>query len=174
MPGISLQPDEARLLQVLITAIGAKKALEIGTLAGYSGTWIARALPEDGKLFTLEKSSKHARVARASFERAGLGERVTLLEGSALDSLPKLGSEAPFDFAFLDADQERYSDYFRWIDGYLRPGGILTAHNAFGHGRWETPGSPMDAFLTMLSQRPDYTSTIVSVGDGMLVAVKNR
>ena len=90
LPQISLKAHEGRLLQFLVLAVGAKNAVEIGTLAGYSGTWLARALPEGGKLYTLEKSSKHAQVSRASFERAGVAHKVEVLEGDALDSLKKI------------------------------------------------------------------------------------
>src|SRR5579864_4337202 len=87
LPQISVKSFEGRLLQILVHASGAHKIVEIGTLAGYSGTWLARALPADGKLYTLEKSSKHADVARASFERSGVADKVEIIQGDAMDSL---------------------------------------------------------------------------------------
>lgn len=180
MPKISLRSDEARTLQLLIKAIGARKVLEIGTLAGYSGTWIARALPADGKLITLEKSSKHAGVARASFEKAGVSGKVTLIEGAALDSLKKVESEAPFDLIFMDADRSSYPTYLQWVSegNHLRVGGILAIHNAFASGRIITPESAddkaMSAIEQTLAKSDQFEASIIGVGDGTLVAVKVR
>ena len=178
LPHISLQAYEGKTLHLLITAIGARKALEIGALAGYSGVWIARALPADGKLITLEKSSKHASVARASYQHAGVGHKVTLIEGAALDLLPGLKSEAPFDLAFVDADRANYVNYFHWISEALRPGGILVVHNAFANGHILSPQSDDDrgmaAFQKELAHDSRFDSNILGVGDGMVVAVKKR
>jgi caffeoyl-CoA O-methyltransferase len=130
MPDIGLQPFEGRLLQFLAEMIGAKKIVEIGTLAGYSGTWMARALPPDGKLITVEVSSKHASVARANFDNAGLGTKVEIRQGDAHDILSKLSSQAPFDMVFIDADKESYPFYLDWAIANLRIGGLVAAHNA--------------------------------------------
>ena len=176
VPQISLQAYEARILQILIKAIGARKALEIGALAGYSGTWIARGLPDDGKLITLEKSSKHAKIARAAYEHAGVNNKVTLIEGAALELLPGLKAEVPFDLVFVDADRANYVNYFHWISEALRPGGVLTVHNAFANGRILSPQSDDDrgmaAFQKELASDKRFDSTILGVGDGMVVAVK--
>src|SRR5690606_18777266 len=131
MPQISLSPQEGRLLQFLVRSVGARKAVEIGTLAGYSGTWLARALPEDGRLITLEMDSKHARVARANFERAGVSGKVELIEGPALSSLKNIQDRGPFDFVFIDADKGGYPRYLEWAISNLRSGGMVAAHNAF-------------------------------------------
>ena len=131
MPQISLSAQEGRLLQWLAQVVGASRIVEIGTLAGYSGTWLARALPEDGMLYTLEVSSLHARVARASFARGGLTARVQLLEGPALESLQTVSAQAPFDLIFIDADKEGYPQYLAWALEYLRVGGVIASHNAF-------------------------------------------
>lgn len=178
LPKISLAADEGRLLQVLIKAINARKVLEIGTLAGYSGTWIARALPADGKLITLEVSGKHASVARASFERAGVNDRTRVLEGEALPTLEKLAGEAPFDFVFLDADPENYPKYLHYIMEYLRPGGMITAHNALegsptaNYRERRTEG--MRAFNATLATDPRFTSVVLPFSAGIMVALKNR
>jgi len=176
LPRISVQAFEAKTLQLLIKAIGARKVLEIGALGGYSGVWIARALPAGGKLITLEKSSKHAQVARASYQHAGVGDKVTLIEGAALDLLPRLKSEAPFDLVFVDADRANYVNYFRWIGEALRPGGILAVHNAFANGRILSPQSDDDrgmaAFQKELANDSRFDSNILGVRDGMVVAVK--
>lgn len=176
MPRISLQPHEGRLLQFLVLASGARKAVEIGTLAGYSGVWLARGLPADGKLYTLEVSSKHAKVARGSFERAGVSNKVELLEGAALDSLKKLSSKGPFDLVFIDADKEGYPQYLAWAVENLRPGGMVTAHNAFRGGSVIAPKEDgdraMDAFNRALAADKRLESTILAIGDGMAVGIK--
>jgi caffeoyl-CoA O-methyltransferase len=175
MPAISVRPFEGRLLQFLVYSTGAKKVVEIGALAGYSGTWIARALPADGKLYTLEKSSKHAAVARSSFARAGLSN-VELLEGDAPDSLKKLTAKGPFDLVFIDADKPGYPAYLAWSVENLRLGGMVAAHNAFRSGRVLAPESEddraMDAFNRALAAESRLESFILAIGDGMAVGVK--
>lgn len=176
IPAISVRAFEGRLLQFLVYSTNAKKVIEIGALAGYSGTWIARALPADGKLYTLEKSSKHAAVARTSFERAGVSGKVELLEGDAQDSLKKLASKAPFDLIFIDADKAGYPAYLAWSVENLRPGGMVAAHNAFRNGKVIAPESDddraMDAFNRALAAEPRLESFILAIGDGMAVGVK--
>jgi caffeoyl-CoA O-methyltransferase len=176
MPKISLQPDEGRLLQFLIKTSGAKKALEIGTLAGYSGTWIARALPTDGHLYTLERSGKHAGVARAGFAHAGLSDKVTVFEGAALELLRKVEAYAPFDFMFIDADPESYVTYLDWVRRHLRVGGVLAAHNAFTAGNIAAPvddrSRGMAAFHQALRGDAGFEAMIISVGDGMTIALR--
>ncbi len=155
---------------------GAKKVVEIGALAGYSGTWIARALPADGKLYTLEKSSKHAAVARSSFERAAVNSKVELLEGDAQDSLKKLASKGPFDLIFIDADKGGYPAYLAWSVENLRPGGMVAAHNAFRNGKVLAPESDDDramaAFNRALAAESRLESFILAIGDGMAVGIK--
>jgi len=176
LPRISVQPFEGRLLQLLVRSIGARTAVEIGTLAGYSGVWIARALPVDGKLYTLEKSSTHAKVARQSFDRAGVSEKVELLEGSAIESLRRLASQAPFDFVFIDADKSSYPAYLAWAVDNLRAGGMVAAHNAYRGGKVLAPESDddraMDAFNRSLATHPQLDSHIIGVGDAMAVGIK--
>src|SRR5450432_3096355 len=176
LPQISIRAHEGRMLQIFMKAIGARKAIEIGTLAGYSGTWLARALPTDGKLYTLEKSSKHAAIARANFVHAGVADRVELREGDALDSLRKLSTLGPFDFVFLDADKTNYSNYLTWTVDNLRIGGIVMAHNALRGGRIIAPESDDDrgmaAFNQALAQDSRLDSTIISLGDGMAIGIK--
>jgi predicted O-methyltransferase YrrM len=106
MPEIQVAPTDGRILEILLRMIGARKVVEIGTLSGYSAQWIARALPADGHLWTVDASPKHAEVARGVLERAGLADRVTILEGKALDVLPRLVAEGPFDVVFVDGDKQ--------------------------------------------------------------------
>lgn len=176
MPQISLAPQEGRLLQFLAQSVGARTAVEIGTLAGYSGTWLARALPDDGKLITLEMDSKHARVARASFERAGVAHKVELIEGPALASLEKITHHGPFDFVFIDADKGGYPRYLEWAINNLRPGGMVAAHNAFRGGGVINPGSDDDRgmhhFNRSIAADPRLFGTILAIGDGMAAGIK--
>lgn len=178
LPAISIQPFEGRLLQFLLHSINARKAVELGTLAGYSAVWIARALPDGGKLYTLDKSSKHAAIARASFARAGVSDKVELLEGNALDSLSKLHTQAPFDFVFIDADKASYLDYLTWAVDHLRAGGMVAAHNAFRGGAILSSESDddraMQAFNQALATHTQLYSTILAIGDGMAVGIKQR
>jgi len=177
LPSISLNAEEGRLLQVLMKSVNAQKALEFGALGGYSGTWIARALPANGRLFTLEISSKHAQVARTAYERAGVAERVTLVEGDANHTLRQMEREAPFDFVFMDADPESYPVYFQAIAPMLRVGGMLTAHNALegtsGGGFNAGRSRGMAAFLTELAKDNAFTTVVMPYGSGTLITVKN-
>lgn len=135
MPSIQISPLQGRLLQVLALACGARKILEIGALAGYSGIWLARALPSDGRLISLEVSEKHATVARASLERAGLSDRAEVRVGSATEILPTLVNEAPFDLVFIDADKPPYPTYLDWALKLTRPGSIIVADNCIRGGK---------------------------------------
>jgi caffeoyl-CoA O-methyltransferase len=176
LPAISVRPFEGKLLRMLVWMSGAKKVVEIGTLAGYSGVWLARALPPGGKLYTLEKSSKHATIARASFERAGVSECVELLEGDGLELLAKLSPQAPFDLIFIDADKARYADYMAWSATHVRAGGIVAAHNAFRVGKVLEPQSDddrlIDAFNHALAKDTRFESLILAIGDGLAVGVR--
>ncbi len=134
MPEIQISPLQGRLLQLLATACNARKILEIGALAGYSGIWLARALPPDGRLISLEVSEKHAAVARASLERAGLGDRAEVRVGSGAELLPQLADEAPFDLIFIDADKPGYPTYLDWAIKLARPGSIIVADNCIRGG----------------------------------------
>jgi len=176
LPAISIRPHEGLLLHLLIVSIGARRAVEIGTLAGYSAVWIARALPPGGRLITLEKSAKHAALARQSFTRAGVADRVELREGDALPALEKLGAQGPFDFVFIDADKANYRAYYAWAADHLRPGGIMAAHNAFRGGRVLAPvdddDRAVDAFNRQLAADDRFVSGILGVGDGMSVGIR--
>src|SRR5258708_6837943 len=129
MPAIQISPLQGKLLQVLAAACGAKKILEIGALAGYSGIWLARALPPNGRLISLEISEQHAAVARASLARAGLADRAEVRVGPGAELLPALQAEAPFDLSFIDADKPGYPVYLDWALRLSRPGSIIVADN---------------------------------------------
>jgi caffeoyl-CoA O-methyltransferase len=172
MPEIQLGPAEGRLLELLLGLIGAQKVVEIGTLAGYSASWMARALPPEGHLWTIEADPAHADVAAAVFEEAGLGDRVTLLRGDAVEVLPTLGDLGPFCAVFLDADKGRYDVYGRWATQHLRPGGLLIGDNAYLFGRLldETDEArAMRRFHAEMAAR--YRSVCVPTPDGLAVGI---
>jgi caffeoyl-CoA O-methyltransferase len=178
LPAINITPEEGRCLQFLVRACSAKKALEIGTLGGYSGIWIARGLLPGGKLITLEIQERHAQVAREHFALAGLSDQVEVCVGDAHTTLSQLSSQAPFDFVFIDADKPAYSDYFDWAMENTRLGGVIATHNAFRHGAVadEADTDINTQVIRSLNQRvaqdPRLISTIYPAGDGTLVCVK--
>lgn len=134
LPDIAVSAVDGKLLQLLARLVGARRILEIGTLGGYSTIWMARALPEDGRLITLEAVPEHAEVARANLERAGLNSRVDVRVGRALDVLPELAGEAPFDLTFIDADKVNNPDYVRWALELSRPGSVIVVDNVVRRG----------------------------------------
>ena len=131
LPPISLAPTHGKLLAILARSIQARSILEIGTLAGYSAFWLARALPQDGALLTLEADPRHAEIARTNLARAGLADRVEVRVGPALDTLPQLAADprAPFDLVFIDADKTGYPAYLDWALKLTRPGSLIIADN---------------------------------------------
>ena len=136
LPQIQVSPAQGKFLQLLARAQGARKILEVGTLGGYSTIWLARALPPDGRLITLEVNPHHADVARANFARADLGDIVELRLGPALQTLPELATEnrGPFDFIFIDADKPANADYFTWALRLSRPGSVIIVDNVIRDG----------------------------------------
>ncbi len=134
LPEIQISPIQGKFLQLLAAACQARKILEIGSLAGYSGIWLARSLPEGGRLITLEVNPHHAGVVRSSFARAGVDNRAEVRVGRALDLLPHLESEAPFDLVFIDADKPPYPQYLDWALRLTRPGSIIVADNCIRRG----------------------------------------
>jgi caffeoyl-CoA O-methyltransferase len=178
LPAISIRPEEGRFLQFLVRVCGAHKAVEIGTLGGYSGIWIARGLAPGGQLISLEKEPSHAAVAREHFDAAGLGTTVEIRIGDAHESLKTLGAEGPFDFVFIDADKSGYVQYYEWAMANVRSGGIIAAHNAFRHGAVADPNDhdpdteTMRAFTRHAAADPRGLGTIFPAGDGMVVVVK--
>ncbi len=136
LPTIAVTPSQGRLLHIMTKMQGARRILELGTLGGYSTIWMARALPADGRLVTLEFAAKHFEVARENIARAGLSERVDQRLGPALDTLPKLEAEGagPFDFVFIDADKENCAPYFEWAVRLSRPGTVIMVDNVIRDG----------------------------------------
>ena len=136
LPAISVSPPQGKFLHWLARALGARAALELGTLGGYSTIWLAWALPAGGRLITLEADTKHAEIARANIARAGLTSIVELRLGRALDTLPKLAAEGrgPFDLIFIDADKPNYADYFTWALKLSSRGTVIIGDNVIRQG----------------------------------------
>ena len=176
LPPIHISPDEGKLLHVLVRLVAARRVLEIGSLAGYSGIWLARALPADGLLTTLEVDPHHAVLARQAYDEAGVANRVRLLQGDARAILPTL--EPGFDVVFLDADKEPLPEYFEWSVRLLRSGGLLLCDNAFLHGTVVEADNDSPAtegvrdFNRLAASDPRVVSAIVPLRDGIVVAVK--
>ncbi len=186
MPQISVSPNQGKFLQVLALLCKAKNILEIGTLAGYSTIWMARALPPGGRLITIEFDPKHAQVAQKNIDHAGLQPLVDIRVGKALDILPQLESEGvgPFDMIFIDADKPPYAEYFQWALRLARPGTLIVADNVIREGKVLDPNTTDEMvkgaqrFNTMLASNSSVTATIIqTVGtkehDGMALAVVN-
>jgi caffeoyl-CoA O-methyltransferase len=184
IPQISVSANQGKFLQVLAKLSGAKKILEVGTLGGYSTIWMARALPPGGKVVTLELESKHAEVARKNFERAGLANVIDIRLGKAIDILPTLKAEGPFDMIFIDADKPPYTEYFQWALKLSKPGTLIVADNVIRGGKVLDPKTDdemvkgVQRFNKFLSQTTGVTATIIqNVGakehDGMALVVVN-
>ena len=184
LPTIQVSATQGKLLHVMAKSIGARRILEIGTLAGYSAIWLARALPADGRLVTIEFDPKHADVARANIARAGLADRVDVRVGRAIDVLPKLLEEklGPFDLTFIDADKVGYTSYLDWAIRLSRPGSLIIADNVVRDGaitESDTGDEAVDGirkFNEALAQDPRVSATAVqTVGskgyDGFTAAV---
>ena len=178
LPLIQVPARTGLFLQILVAATGARRILEIGTLGGYSALWMAPALPPGGTLLTLEKSAKHAALARDYVARAGLAHVVEVRQGLAADLLPSLGPGGSFDLIFLDADKENYGLYLEHAARLLRPGGLLLADNAFWGGRVlepahdDPPTVGIQAFNRALAGSDAFLATIVPVGDGVAMGVR--
>lgn len=180
LPPISVTPSQGKLLHLLVRIHGARRVLEVGTLAGYSTIWMARALPPGGNLVTLEYEPKHAEVARANIERAGLSGVVEVRVGDALKTLPEL--VGPFDLIFIDADKENNAGYFQWALKLTRPGGVIIVDNVVRAGKVCDPNSTDEDALgvrrmvDLIAVEPRVSATAIqTVGgksyDGFLLAV---
>jgi predicted O-methyltransferase YrrM len=184
LPAINVSPSQGKLLHLLAMAQGARAILEIGTLGGYSTIWLARALPESGRLTTLEAEPKHAAVARENIASAGLSGIVEVRLGRALDTLPKLAAEGrgPFDLIFIDADKPGYPDYFAWALKLSRRGSLIIADNVIRNGAVIDAASAdpnvqgMRRFYDLVAAEPRVSATAIqTVGskgyDGFILAV---
>jgi predicted O-methyltransferase YrrM len=184
LPAINVSPVQGKLLHLLARAIGARNVLEIGTLGGYSTIWLARALPDGGRLISLEADAKHAEVAGANIARAGMENKVEVRLGLALDLLPGLAAEIrePFDFVFIDADKPNNAAYFDWALKLSRPGSIIVVDNVVRDGDVIDAASDSPTvqgvrrFLERLAAEPRVSATAIqTVGtkgyDGFAIAL---
>ncbi len=163
LPAISVSPAQGKFLHLLARIRGARRILEIGTLAGYSTIWLARALPPGGRLITLEFDPRHAEVARANLAAAGLADRVEVRVGRAIDALPALQGET-FDLFFIDADKPSTTEYFQWAVKLSHPGSVIVVDNVVRDGRLvEDPDSAdvqgMRRFLSAAAAEPRADAT---------------
>jgi predicted O-methyltransferase YrrM len=169
LPAISVSPNQGKLLQILAQILAAQSILEIGTLGGYSTIWLARALPADGRLITLEVDPKHAEVARLNIARAGLQNLVEVRIGDALKTLPQLSGErrGPFDLIFIDADKEHIPEYFEWALKLSRPGTLIIVDNVVRDGGVIDPDSTdpriqgVRRFVELLGDKSGVSGTAI-------------
>lgn len=174
LPQVSVSPPQGKLLMLLAMLMGARNVLEIGTLGGYSTIWLARALPEGGRVVTLEVEPKHAEVARANLARAGLADRVDVRVGRAVDTLPRVAAEGlgPFDLVFIDADKPSNPDYLAWALRLSRPGTLIVADNVVRGGAVVDPDSEdasvhgVRRMTEMIAADPRLTATAIQTVGG--------
>ncbi len=187
LPEIQVSPLQGQFLHVLARALRARRILEVGTLGAYSTIWLARALPRNGRLLSLELRPRHAEVARANLARAGLSDRVEVRVGPALESLPRLAAERPkpFDLVFLDADKPPTTEYFDWAVRLSHPGTVIVVDNVVRDGKVADASNPepsvqgMRRFFDSLANDRRVRATVVAtVGakgyDGFAVAYVER
>ncbi|MBI4062953.1 MAG: O-methyltransferase [Elusimicrobia bacterium] len=184
LPAWSVGPLEGKILEFLARSCNAKKAVEVGTLGGYSAAWIAKGLAKDGRLYTLEVNADYAGVAQENLKMAGMAHKTVILVGEAAKALEKLTVQGPFDFCFIDADKVNYPLYLEWAIKNLRPGGLVAGDNAYLFGQLhldpkqadpeEAPKiKPMREFLNLLAN-PKYFSSwaMIPTGEGMAVGIR--
>jgi predicted O-methyltransferase YrrM len=191
LPAIAVSPAQGKLLNLLARLVNARRILEFGTLGGYSTIWLARALPPDGRLITLENQQKHADVARANIARVGFADLVDVRVGAALDALPPLAEELkaghaePFDLVFIDADKEHNAEYFAASMRLVRPGGVIIVDNVVRGGEVVNAGSESSAvqgtrrLVEAISTEPSVSATAIqTVGvkgyDGFAIAIVGK
>ena len=177
IPRISVSPEAGQTLYLLARTIGAKKILEFGALAGYSGIWLARALPEDGQFITLEIDPKHADVTRRNYEKAGLSDRTDVRLGDGTKLMQDAVQDGPFDLIFIDADKESYPKYLDFALENTRQGGLIIADNANGHGHAHRALPEGDGrrgiqdYNRRVANHPRLISNIIPVGGWLAVSL---
>jgi caffeoyl-CoA O-methyltransferase len=180
LPDIAVGALDGLHLEVIARATAARRAVEIGTLGGYSGTWLLRGMGPEGRLDTFELAEAHAEVARQTFRLAGLARQARVHVGPALARLGDIEDQGPFDLVFIDADKPSYPLYLAWAADHLRLGGVVLGDNAFFHG---TVGDASDqsagaramrAFNEALARGGRFRATMLPTGEGLAMGVKVR
>ncbi len=181
LPPIEVAPTAGKLLMLLARMSGARRVLEIGTLGGFSTIWLARGIPDDGQLISCEYLPDHAAVARKNVDRAGIGRKVDIRVGAALDTLPKLLDQEAFDFVFIDADKQNNISYLEWALRLTRSGSVIVLDNVIWEGTILDPDGEADAAaikasLDFIGSSPSLEATAIqTVGskgwDGFAVAL---
>ncbi|WP_327139975.1 O-methyltransferase [Nocardia sp. NBC_01327] len=174
LPAIDVSPPQGKFLYLIAKSARAQRVLEIGTLGGYSTTWLARAVGKQGQVLTLEYEPKHAEVARANLDRSGVGDRVEIRVGAALDSLPVLAEEdpEPFDLVFIDADKVNNANYVQWALRLTTPGSVIIVDNVVRNGGIANPDSPDAAVrasrevIELLAAEPRLEATVLQTVGG--------
>lgn len=179
---IHIGAEEGKLLQLFIRMNNVKTVVEVGTQAGYSAVWMARALPEDGMLYTIEHDARRAEMAQETFERCEVGHKITLLQGKAAEVLPTLNGKAPFDMAFIDADKPGYCRYLNWAEQHICKGGLIIGDNTMLFGAVYQENVPegisastldiMQEFNRRLANPEKYYSVMVPTEEGLTVGIK--
>ncbi len=179
---IQVGPEEGRILQLLVKLSGAKTIVEIGTLAGYSAIWMARALAEDGRIYALNKDPEHVKMAQGFFDRCECGDKITQIAGDAHKTLPELSAKAPFDMVFIDADKISYPSYLDWAEKNIKKGGLIIADNTLLAGKTAQPSPPegiapttwknIRSFNERLADKNRYDGIIIPTNEGLSVAIK--
>src|SRR3954464_9267242 len=179
LPPIAVGRFDGRHLEVLTRAMGAQRAVEVGTLGGYSGVCLLRGMGPHGVLHTFEYSEKHARVAEESFHKAGVASRAHVHLGPALEKLREIEAEAPFDLVFIDADKVSYPAYLAGAADHLREGGVVLADNAFGFGEIHKPGgdegrAALRKFNQELARGGRFRATMLPTAEGLAMGARIR
>lgn len=179
---INIRAYEGKILQVLLKIHGAKNIVEVGTLAGYSTLWLARALPEDGFLYSFEKEEKTAEIARNNISQTDVLNKVEIISGDAHENLKKIEDKAPFDAIFIDAEKSGYIKYLEWADQNLRQGGLIIADNVLFNGMvadksWsnkqeEKIVNHIENFNQAIKSPLKYESIIIPTLEGLSVSIK--
>lgn len=178
LPNIAVSADVGRLLMILTSMTRGELAIELGTLGGYSGIWIARGLKPGGRLITIEPEAAHADFATVQFERAGVDDRLEIRRGAALDVLPKIARELDpnsVDVVFIDAVKSEYPDYWRMVRPLIARGGLVLADNVLGSGSWsiddeaQPQRTAVDRFNRLVADDPDFEAVVVPLRNGVLV-----
>ena len=173
VPAIMVGPSEGQLVALLCRLAGVRRAVEVGTLIGYSALHLARALPADGHLWTIEFERAHADLARANLAAAGVAAKVTVCDGAGTEVLPTLEAHGPFDLVFIDADKVNYHHYGRWAVANLRPGGLILGDNAYLFGELldgTDRGRAMREFHQLVAASCD--SVCIPTPDGLVLGIK--